>query len=97
MNGEGVVGGAAEGAAGRAGEEDPGWVEQGRWNARDRRKEAAKREAAERRQLKRWQCARNQTSATVQVEELEAGAEEVEGAASSSDDEGCGDLARRHF
>ena len=96
-NGEGAVGEAAEGAAGRAGEEDPGWVVQGRWNARDRRKEAARREAAEKRRLKRWQCAQNQTSETVRVEELEAGVEEVEGAASSSDDEGCGDLARRHF
>ena len=59
MNGEGVVGGAAEGAAGRPGEEDPGWIEQERWSARERKKMAVKREAEERRQLKRRQCAQN--------------------------------------
>ena len=62
-----MIGGAAEGAADRPGEEDPGWIEQERWSAQDRKKEAARREAEERRQLKRWQCAHNQTSATVQA------------------------------
>ena len=39
---------------------------------------AVKREAEERRQLKRRQCAQNQTSATVQAEELVAREQEVD-------------------